>query len=105
MNCQTANLQLGEVVVIGYGTQKKTTLTGSVATVSGREITKSPSPNVTNNLAGRLPGLIVNQRSGEPGRDDPNILIRGNTVITSDPDRMAEANAPLVIIDGVPGLP
>lgn len=102
VNLQLADQQLGEVVVIGYGTQKKATLTGSVATVSGREITKSPSPNVTNNLAGRLPGLIVNQRSGEPGRDDPNILIRGNTVITSDPDRMAEANAPLVIIDGVP---
>lgn len=99
---QTANLQLGEVVVIGYGTQKKATLTGSIATVTGSEIVKSPSPNVTSNLAGKLPGLIVNQRSGEPGRDDPNILIRGNTVITSDPNRMAEANAPLVIIDGVP---
>jgi TonB-linked outer membrane protein, SusC/RagA family len=99
---QLADQELGEVVVIGYGAQKKATLTGSVATVSGREITKSPSPNVTNNLAGRLPGLIVNQRSGEPGRDDPNILIRGNTVITSDPNRMTEANAPLVIIDGVP---
>ncbi|MBS1566997.1 MAG: TonB-dependent receptor plug domain-containing protein, partial [Bacteroidetes bacterium] len=91
-----------DVIVVGYGTQKKTTLTGSVSAIAGKEITKSPAPNVTNNLAGRLPGLIVNQRTGEPGRDDPNILIRGNSVYKSNGDQMANANGPLIIIDGVP---
>ena len=84
---------LGEVVVVGYGTQQKATLTGSVAQIAGREVTKSPTPNVVNSLAGRLPGLVVNQRSGEPGRDDPSILIRGLGT-TGD-------NSPLIIIDGV----
>lgn len=87
---------LEEIVVVGYGEQKKETLTGSVANISGDEIVKSPSANVTNSLAGRLPGLTVNQRSGEPGRDDPNILIRGNGTFVNG------ANAPLIIVDGVP---
>ena len=66
-----------EVIVVGYGSQKKETLTGSVANIRGEEITKSPAPNVSSSLSGKLPGLVVNQRSGEPGRDDPNIVIRG----------------------------
>ncbi|WPP48796.1 SusC/RagA family TonB-linked outer membrane protein [Catalinimonas niigatensis] len=84
---------LEEIVVVGYGEQKRETLTGSVASIEGEEITKNPSPNVANSLAGRLPGLAVNQRSGEPGRDDPNILIRGSGTFGD--------NAPLIIIDGV----
>lgn len=93
---------LEEVVVVGYGEQKKETLTGSVSNISGKEIVKSPTPNVSSSLAGRLPGLYVNQRSGEPGQDDPNILIRGNSTFVSDDNRLAEANAPLIIVDGVP---
>ncbi|AWW33313.1 TonB-dependent receptor [Echinicola strongylocentroti] len=84
---------LEEVVVVGYGEQKKETLTGSVVNVKGDEVVASPSANVTNSLAGRLPGLVVNQRSGEPGKDDPNILIRGNSTLGN--------NSPLIIIDGV----
>ncbi len=91
---------LDEVVVVGYGEQKKATLTGSVATVSGREISQNPSPNVVATLAGKLPGLIVNQRGGEPGRDDPSIFIRGNGTI---PNNDNSNNAPLIVIDGVPG--
>src|SRR5690606_8024337 len=86
--------QLSELVVVGYGEQKKETLTGSVSNISGDEIVKSPSANVTNSLAGRLPGLAVNQRTGEPGRDDPNILIRGTGTFGN--------NNPLIIVDGVP---
>jgi TonB-linked SusC/RagA family outer membrane protein len=96
---------LGDVVVVGYGTQKKSTLTGSVSTVSGAEITKSPSPNVTSSLQGRLPGLIANQRNGVPGRDDPNILIRGTGSVPppgASFNDLLNLNAPLVIIDGVP---
>src|SRR5690606_32544545 len=94
VNLSTMSEGLGEVVVVGYATQRRETLTGSVSTVAGDEITKSPSSNVTSSLAGRLPGLVVNQRNGQPGRDDPNILIRGNGTFGD--------NAPLIIIDGVP---
>lgn len=82
-----------EVVVVGYGSQKKETLTGSVANIRGEEITKSPAPNVSSSLSGKLPGLVVNQRSGEPGRDDPNIVIRGFGTFGD--------SSPLIIIDGV----
>ncbi|MBN1181068.1 MAG: TonB-dependent receptor [Bacteroidales bacterium] len=92
---------LDEIVVIGYGSQRKATLTGSVANVSGEEIVKSPSSNVSSSLAGRLPGLIVSQRSGEPGRDDPEMLIRGTGTFDLDPDDDINSNAPLIIIDGV----
>ncbi len=93
------------VVVVGYGTQRKATLTGSVSTVSGTELTKSPAPNVTSSLQGRLPGLTANQRGGQPGRDDPQILIRGTGSVTppgSNFQDLLNLNAPLVIIDGVP---
>ncbi|MBF9252264.1 TonB-dependent receptor [Pontibacter sp. 172403-2] len=84
---------LQEVVVVGYGTQKKETLTGSVSQVTGEEIARSPSANVTASLQGRLPGLTASQRSGQPGRDDPAILIRGVGTLND--------SSPLVIIDGV----
>src|SRR3569833_1894748 len=68
---------LNEVVVVGYGTQKKATLTGSVVAVKGEDVVKSPAINVAGSLAGKLPGVIINSRLGEPGRDDPSISIRG----------------------------
>jgi hypothetical protein len=58
---------LNEVVVVGYGTQKKATLTGSISQVKGAELVKSPQPNLSNSIAGRFSGVIVNNRSGEPG--------------------------------------
>jgi TonB-linked SusC/RagA family outer membrane protein len=85
---------LEDVVVVGYGTQKKATLTGSVSNVAGEEITKSPSTNVSTSLAGKLPGLVINQRDGWPGNENLNILIRGNGTLND--------NYPLIIIDGVP---
>jgi TonB-dependent SusC/RagA subfamily outer membrane receptor len=93
--------KLEEVVVVGYGTQKKETLTGSVVNVGGAEIIKSPASNVSSSLVGKLPGLTVNQRNGEPGRDDPNILIRGRGTLSSDNTKLNDVAAPLVIIDGV----
>lgn len=105
VSLQQLNQQLGEVVVVGYGTQKKATLTGSVATVAGSEVAKSPSPNVTSSLQGRLPGLIANQRSGTPGRDNPQILVRGTGSVPPPGagfNDLLNLNAPLVIIDGVP---
>ena len=84
---------LEEVIIVGYGAQKKVTLTGSVATLKGSDILKSPAVNISTTLAGRLSGVVVNSRSGEPGGDDATILIRGIGT-TGD-------NSPLIIIDGV----
>lgn len=86
--------QLDEVVVVGYGTQKKAVVSGAVATVDGEELTKSPTVNLTNTLAGRLPGVTAMQASGEPGYDNSSIRIRGvNSLGNSDA---------LIVIDGVP---
>ena len=92
VNLKQAVQQGSEVVVVGYGVQKKATLTGSIAQVSGAEVAVSPSPNVGSSLAGKLPGLVVTQNIGEPGKDDPNILIRGMATLGN--------NSPLIIIDG-----
>jgi TonB-dependent starch-binding outer membrane protein SusC len=84
-----------EVVVIGYGSQKKINLTGAVNTIKGEEIQKSSSVNVTNALAGRSPGVIATSYSGDPGNDNSAILIRG---INS----FAGGTSPLIVVDGVP---
>ncbi len=88
---------LEEVVVVGYGTQAKVNLTGSVGAVRGAEITKRPVPNVQNLLAGKVSGLQVVQRGGEPGNDVGNMRIRGIGTFSS------AGNNPLVLIDGVEG--
>ena len=85
---------LGEVVVVGYGTQKKVTVTGAVATLQGDKIIKSPATDISNSLAGRLPGLVVIQQSGEPGYDGATISIRGTNTLGN--------NSPLIVIDGIP---
>jgi TonB-linked SusC/RagA family outer membrane protein len=85
--------KLDEVVVVGYGTQRKVTVSGSVSTTSGKELSKVPSLNVSNTLAGRLPGLVSYNRSGEPGYDDATLNIRGLST-TGD-------SSPLLVIDGV----
>jgi TonB-linked SusC/RagA family outer membrane protein len=84
---------LDELLVVGYSTQTRATLTGSVVSIGSEELLKNKAPNVINNLAGKLAGVIINNRSGQPGRDDPQILIRGRST-TGDSN-------PLFIIDGV----
>ena len=86
---------LSEVVVVGYNTQKKATLTGSVSVVKGADLVKSPQPNLSNSLAGRFTGMILNNRSGEPGYDGSGVLIRGLATTGS--------NDVLIVVDGVPG--
>ncbi len=85
---------LNEVVVVGYGTQTKVNLTGAVSTVSVEALKQVPVNNFSNTLAGRLPGVIAVNGSGEPGEDGSSILIRGNHSLNN--------NAPLVVVDGVP---
>lgn len=87
---------LDEVVVVGYGTQKKENLTGSVASVSGETLAERPVPNASNLIQGRVTGLQVTQPSGEPGRDNPDFLIRGR-------GSFGASNNPLILIDGVSG--
>jgi TonB-dependent starch-binding outer membrane protein SusC len=84
---------LDEVVVVGYGTQKKVTATGSVASTKGVELLKSPSTNLTNNLVGLMPGLTAVSRSGEPGMDGAILRIRGSNTLGD--------NSPLIVVDGV----
>ncbi|MGN6803864.1 MAG: SusC/RagA family TonB-linked outer membrane protein [Ginsengibacter sp.] len=88
------NQSLNEVVVIGYGQQKRVNVIGSVSTVSSKEITQAPVSSVSNALAGRLPGAIIQQYSGEPGNDAASILIRGSGTLGN--------TSPLVVVDGIP---
>ena len=85
---------LDEVVVVAYGKQKKATVTGAVVGVEGGILEKSPSVNLGASLAGRLPGVVVIQSSGEPGFDNASINIRGQNTLGN--------NSPLIVIDGVP---
>jgi len=85
---------LDEVVILGFGQkQQKIAQTGSTASITTKELTQSPVANITNALAGRLPGLIAIQRSGEPGDDASELYIRGRATLNS--------SAPLVTIDGI----
>ncbi len=68
---------LDELVVVGYGTQKKGNLTGSIASVKTEELTVAPVASSVNSLGGRLPGLVSQQLSGQPGADQASIKIRG----------------------------
>ncbi len=79
---------LDEVVVIGYGTVKKETLTGSVASISANSIVSTKSENLISNIQGKVSGLMVRQLTGEPGKFNNYVSIRG-------------FGAPLVIVDGV----
>lgn len=72
------NEMLDEVVVVGYGTQKKSSLTSAVSAMKGDELLKAPSTNVSQLLGGRLPGISSVQESGEPGLDQAALKIRGS---------------------------
>ncbi len=82
-----------EVVVVGYGTQKKTSLIGSVSSVNSTELVKAPLSNVSQALVGKLPGLVTRQSSGQPGNDGVDMYIRGFGSLNS--------NAPMILVDGV----
>lgn len=85
---------LNEVIVVGYGTQRRETLTGSISRINGEDLTKNQAVNVATGLQGRLPGLIVNQRNGVPGSENLNIVIRGSSTFGN--------SDPLIVVDGVP---
>ena len=94
VNLAVSSSQLNDVVVVGYGTQKRVTVTGAVAVVKGSELEKSPTVNLSNSLVGRLPGVSAVQSTGEPGYDGSSIRIRGTNTMGN--------NAALIVVDGVP---
>ncbi|WP_218043714.1 SusC/RagA family TonB-linked outer membrane protein [Flavobacterium gawalongense] len=86
---------LTEVIVVGYGKQKKKTLTGAVSMVQGKDLVKSPVTNVSQSIGGRVPGVVAISGTGEPGSDGVTLRVRGvNTFGNS---------SPLIVVDGVAG--
>lgn len=90
---EVTNKELDEVVVVGYGQQKKISVLGAISTIKTEEIKQSPAASLSVALTGRLPGLTVIQRSAEPGKDAIDLLIRGKGTYNSQ--------APLIIVDGI----
>src|SRR5947209_668968 len=85
---------MNEVVVIGYGTQRKEAVTGSVASMSGEKMREVPASNVTDALQGRMPGVEMAPTSSQPGAA-MQIRIRGTRSLTA-------SNDPLIVLDGIP---
>ncbi len=86
--------ELNSVVVVGFGTQKKVSLTGSISTIKASELQKSSTPSLSNAIGGKVAGIITRQRSGEPGYDAATVYVRGLATYTG-------ATAPLILVDGV----
>jgi len=84
---------LDEVMVVGYGTQKKETMVGAVSQVDNKALIQSGTTNITNAIAGKLSGILTMQQTGEPGNDNAEIIIRGLSSWNS--------SAPLTLVDGV----
>ncbi len=87
------NKTLDEIVVVGYGEQRKTSTTAAVSTLKAQDVALKPVVNLTNSLGGRVAGLISQQGSGEPGQDGANINIRGISTTGN--------SQPLLIVDGI----
>ncbi|NLU28688.1 MAG: SusC/RagA family TonB-linked outer membrane protein [Bacteroidales bacterium] len=85
---------LDEVVVVGYGVQKKATVTGAISSTSSDVLVQSPVANVSNALAGRVSGLLAMQYEGEPGRNATQLRVRGVGTFSGSAD-------PLVLVDGI----
>ena len=88
---QSSNL--GDVVVVGFGKQKKATVTGAISSVPVNNLQRIATPSLSNALAGSMPGIITRQSSGEPGYDGAAIFIRGFGTWAN--------RSPLILVDGV----
>ena len=87
-------MAIDEVVVVGYGTQKKATVTGAIISIGKTELMQSPQANISNALVGRMTGLLSIQPQGQPGNDASIIRIRGVGTFTGSQD-------PLIMVDGI----
>lgn len=94
VNLTVDTKQLQELVVVGYGTQKKRDLTGAISSISAKDIAETPAANFLANAQGRLAGVDIVRSSGAPGAD-LTIRIRGNRSINA-------SNNPLYVVDGIP---
>ena len=90
---------LSEVVVVGYGTQRKRDVTGATVTVDSKTLSETPSPNFADALKGRVAGVQITGTSARPGTA-PNIRIRGSRTIGQGAN--SSADQPLLVVDGVP---
>jgi TonB-linked SusC/RagA family outer membrane protein len=86
---------LEEAVVVGYGTQKRISVTGAISEIKADELVKSPTGTISTSIAGRIPGLLIKQSSGQPGSDQSTIRIRGISTFGNN------STEPLVIVDGI----
>jgi TonB-linked SusC/RagA family outer membrane protein len=91
---ESASGTLTDVVVVGYGQQRRSNVTGAISTVKSKELIQSPVADLSNALQGRVPGVITKQGSGEPGRDGAAIYIRGNATFGATME-------PLFVVDGI----
>lgn len=89
-----ASERLEEVVVVGYGQQKKESVIGAISQVNSDDLLETPSANISQAITGKIPGVITSQTSGAPGADDASIYIRGRATFAGDAQ-------PLVLVDGV----
>ncbi len=85
---------LNEVVVVGYGQQKKESVVGAISQVNSGDLLETPSANLSQAITGKIPGVITSQTSGAPGADDASIYIRGRATFAGDAQ-------PLILVDGV----
>ncbi|MBU2975156.1 MULTISPECIES: TonB-dependent receptor [unclassified Zobellia] len=90
---ETDAAALDEIVVVGYSSQKRATVTGAISTLKGAEIAEVPAANISQSLAGRMAGVSMRPNGGTPGNDNPDIHIRG--IVTTG------NNKPLVVVDGI----
>ncbi|WP_207424929.1 SusC/RagA family TonB-linked outer membrane protein [Desertivirga brevis] len=93
INLSAENSVLSDVVVVAYGTQRKTSSTAAVSQVKGAEAAKSPTPNISGSIAGRVSGVSMRGNGGQPGQDNPSIYIRG-VASTGNTN-------PLIVVDGI----
>ncbi|MES1198134.1 MAG: TonB-dependent receptor [Chitinophagaceae bacterium] len=91
---ENAATTLSDVVVVGFGQQKRANVTGAISTVGTKELVQAPVADLSNALLGRVPGIITKQGSGEPGRDNAQIYIRGVSTFAGSTD-------PLYVVDGI----
>ncbi|MBC8052928.1 MAG: TonB-dependent receptor [Sphingobacteriaceae bacterium] len=95
VNLETSKTDLDEVIIVGFGVQKKPTMTGAASAVSGESIRQNPSASIQNGLVGRLPGFFSQQRTGTPGGDAAAFYIRGVSSLNGS------GNTPLIVVDDV----
>ena len=92
---------LEDVIVVGYGTQKRQLSTSAVSTVKGEQLKAVPAANISNSLAGRATGIITRANGGRPGADNATIYVRGIATTGTVVNNVTYNTTPLIVVDGV----